>query len=615
MPIQEFTLADLALSPLNARKTRTAEAVETMAASIKAQGVLQPLVVHPIDGNKMGVAIGGTRLAALQLLLKRKEIESDYKIHADVRETDEASLREASLTENVVRTAMHPADEFTAFAALAAENLGPAEIGARFGPTRRYVEQRMKLAEVSPKLLAIFRKGEMSLDQVEAFTVSSSHKAQEKAWRDLPDWQKDQGDGQSIREQLTEKQIDARHSALAQFVGVAEYTAAGGGIIQDLFDEESEGYLTDAKLLTKLADEKLKAIAEPLKAEGWKWVEIKPEFGWSEQEKFGRLKASITKEQAVAMAALQKEQDALYEEQGDDDGNLPPKQEARSAEIEQQMDTLRRDAGFTLEQKSISGVVITIGHRGEAEIKRGIVKPEDKRAAAKVDAADKPAKEKANGKGDTAEKSEPGISAALREELTAHRTAALQAKLATNPKVALVAVTHALALSVLERSGYSTIQITGREPNLTAAGEELAKTPAAKEFAAATREATKGMPRDGKKLWDWLMQQDQRRLISILAVAAAHTVDAVERKFNGADRAHADQLAQALKLSMADYWHATADNFFSRVSKDQAIAAVTEAAGEATAKGMTSMKKADLAVAAEKATKGKGWLPSVLANG
>lgn len=78
MPIQEFTLADLALSPLNARKTRTAEAVETMAASIKAQGVLQPLVVHPIDGNKMGVAIGGTRLAALQLLLKRKEIEPDY---------------------------------------------------------------------------------------------------------------------------------------------------------------------------------------------------------------------------------------------------------------------------------------------------------------------------------------------------------------------------------------------------------------------------------------------------------------------------------------------------------------------------------------------------------
>src|SRR5580704_3508191 len=145
MPIQEFTLADLTISPLNARKTRTAEAVEAMAASIKAQGVLQPLIVHPIDGNKMGVAVGGTRLEALQLLLKRKEIAPDYKILADVREADEAALREASLTENVVRTAMHPADEFTAFAALAADGHGPAEIGSRFGQTGRYVEQRMKL--------------------------------------------------------------------------------------------------------------------------------------------------------------------------------------------------------------------------------------------------------------------------------------------------------------------------------------------------------------------------------------------------------------------------------------------------------------------------------------
>ncbi len=190
----------------------------------------------------------------------------------------------------------------------------------------------------------------------------------------------------------------------------------------------------------------------------------------------------------------------------------------------------------------------------------------------------------------------------------------MQAKLATNPKVALVAVTHALALNLLERSGYSVVQITGREPNLTAAGEELGKSPAAKEFAAATREATKGMPKDGAKLWGWLMQQDQRRIMAILAAAAAHTVDAVQRKFNGADRAHADQLATALKLDMSAYWSAGADNFFSRVSRKQTLAAVTGAAGEKVAEGMPA-KKAELVTAAEKATKGKGWLPAPLQNG
>ena len=63
------------------------------------------------------------------------------------------------------------------------------------------------------------------------------------------------------------------------------------------------------------------------------------------------------------------------------------------------------------------------------------------------------------------------------------------------------------------------------------------------------------------------------------------------------------------------YWHASAEGFFSRVSKEQTLAAVTEAAGAEIAKGMGAMKKAELAAAAEKAVRGKGWLPAILANG
>jgi ParB family transcriptional regulator, chromosome partitioning protein len=611
MPIQNIPLSSLELSPLNVRKSRTKADISAMASSIEIEGVLQNLLAHPTDDGKFAVVIGGTRLEAMSLLLKEGKISADYQVPVDVRPADDASLTAKSLAENVRRSAMHPIDEFRAYHQLSQQGLSTEEIAAREGETFRHVQQRLKLALVSPKLINLaYKDGLPTMAQLEAMTVTENTKLQERVWRDLPDWAKERGEAEPIRDFLTEKHIDAARDSLARFVTVAAYEAAGGGMVRDLFaDESAPGYLTDAKLLTRLADEKLKAIAAPIKAEGWKWVEIKPDFDWQEQQKFSRINPSLTKEQKADLAALQKEQDALYEEQADEDGNLPAKQEARSAEIEQQMDTLRVEAGFTLEQKSLAGVVITIGHKGEAQIMRGVVKPEDKRAAAKTEATAKPKRE------GEAEKSEPGISAALIENLTAHRTAAMQAKLATTPKVALVAVTHALALSVLERSGYSTIQITGREPNLTAAGEELGKTAAAKEFAAATREATKGMPRESGKLWDWLLQQDQRRLLSILAVAAAHTVDAVERKFNGADRAHADRLAKALKLNMADYWHASAEGFFSRVSKEQTLAAATEAAGEATAKGMAGMKKAELAPAAEKATKGKGWLPSILQNG
>ena len=66
---------------------------------------------------------------------------------------------EISLAENEMREAMHPADQFDAFKKLADEGKGPEEIAARFGTTPRIVEQRLKLAVVSPKLMAAYRGG------------------------------------------------------------------------------------------------------------------------------------------------------------------------------------------------------------------------------------------------------------------------------------------------------------------------------------------------------------------------------------------------------------------------------------------------------------------------
>ena len=79
-----------------------------------------------------GPHIGGTRLAALNLLLKRKKIAADYLVPCDVRPAADPSLTEASLAENFVREVMHPADEFDAFKKLADEGQGPETIAARF---------------------------------------------------------------------------------------------------------------------------------------------------------------------------------------------------------------------------------------------------------------------------------------------------------------------------------------------------------------------------------------------------------------------------------------------------------------------------------------------------
>ena len=76
------------------------------------------------------------------------------------------------------------------------------------------------------------------------------------------------------------------------------------------------------------------------------------------------------------------------------------------------------------------------------------------------------------------------------------------------------------------------------------------------------------------------MGRDQKTLLAILAVCAACTVDAVEKR-RGADRAtgldeHAAQLAAALKLDMTQYWQPTAEGYFGRVSKGLILEAVRE---------------------------------------
>ena len=69
----------------------------------------------------------------------------------------DASARTVSLTENVQREAMHPADQFEAFASLVAEGRPVEDIAADFGVTPLVVQRRLKLANVSPRLLAEYR--------------------------------------------------------------------------------------------------------------------------------------------------------------------------------------------------------------------------------------------------------------------------------------------------------------------------------------------------------------------------------------------------------------------------------------------------------------------------
>ena len=139
-------------SKLNVRKTARRLSIPELAASISRVGLLQNLiVVLAADGEHYEVVAGDRRLTALKLLAKKKRIAADHDVPCLL--VADASARTVSLAENILREAMHPADQFEAFAALVKEGRPVEDIAADFGVSPLVVQRRLKLANVSPRLM------------------------------------------------------------------------------------------------------------------------------------------------------------------------------------------------------------------------------------------------------------------------------------------------------------------------------------------------------------------------------------------------------------------------------------------------------------------------------
>jgi ParB family transcriptional regulator, chromosome partitioning protein len=243
-------------------------------------------------------------VAALQFLAKQKRIAKDYAVPCKVVDDNGQEL---SLVENTVRQPMHPADQFEAFHRLAGTGLSVEDIAAGFGLAPLFVAQRLKLANVSPALIQLYRDGGIRLEQLEALAISNDHDAQERVWHAAHEWERTPS---ALRRALTVSTVDAADKRVL-FVGLDTYLQRGGGIERDLFDAEHEGFLTDASLLETLVTEKLQSEADKLKGDGWSWVEInRTEDRWRAVRTYQQLRPK-----SVSLSdELQEEADRLIDE-------------------------------------------------------------------------------------------------------------------------------------------------------------------------------------------------------------------------------------------------------------------------------------------------------------
>jgi ParB family chromosome partitioning protein len=631
------------LSQSNVRRIKAGVSIEELAEDIARRTLLQSITVRPVlddQGAETGmfeIPAGGRRYRALELLVKQKRLARNAVIPCVVR--IDGIAEEDSLAENVQRAPLHPLDQFRAFLTLREKGSSEEEIAAAFFVSVAVVKQRLRLASVSPALLDVYAEDGMTLDQLMAFTVNPDHERQEQVWEAIQ--RSYNKEAYQIRRLLTEDTVRASDKR-AMYVA-EEYKAAGGPVMRDLFQSDDGGWLQDVPLLERLVAEKLARDAEPIQAEGWKWVEPAIDFPYGHTYGLRHLQGErqpLTEEEALAREALRNEAEQLETTYSEAD-EVPEEVDARLAEIETALEAFEdRAVLYAPEGIARAGVFVSIDGSGGLRVERGYVRPEDE---APIEEQEAPEVENEAGEayaarsgtsvsssfeteggenvrsGAATDEEDEGLRPLpdkLLTELTAYRTLALRDALGNEPATAFLAALHAMCLRLFYRYALDTcLELEAKNVSFGAQAPGLSDTPLAAKVDARHLDWSQQLPAEPQDLWDVLTTFDAETRQHLFAHCVSLTLNAVHEPWSRRPRAiaHADRLASAFSLDVAATgWTPAVDTFLGRVTKARIVQAVREAKGADVARRIETLKKGDMAREAEMLLTGAGWLPEPL---
>lgn len=168
---QTVNINRLVPSPTNPRKTFDPKALEELAESIRAVGLLQPILARPRPAagseEDLEIVTGERRWRAAALAGR---VEVDVRI----KKLTDAEVIEAQVTENLIRSDVHPLEEMNGILALMQldpERYTVQELSAKFGKSQSFIARRLKLAELIPEAAEALRKDEIGIGHAEELAV------------------------------------------------------------------------------------------------------------------------------------------------------------------------------------------------------------------------------------------------------------------------------------------------------------------------------------------------------------------------------------------------------------------------------------------------------------
>ncbi|EHN93981.1 ParB/RepB/Spo0J family partition protein [Escherichia coli] len=592
------SLASLIKSPLNVRTVPySAESVSELAESIKGVGLLQNLVVHALSGERYGVAAGGRRLAALNMLAERGIIPADWSVRVKIIPKELATA--ASMTENGHRRDMHPAEQIAGFRAMAQEGKTSAQIGDLLGYSPRHVQRMLKLADLAPVILDALAEDCITTEHCQALALENDTARQvqvfeaacQSGWGGKPEVQ-------TIRRLVTESEVAVAGNSKFRFVGTDAFSP--DELRTDLFSDDGDGYVDRVALDAALL-EKLQAVAEHLReAEGWGWCAGRMEAVGECREDAGTYR-SLPQPEAVLTEA---EEERLNELLTRYDALENKCEESDLLEAEMKLiHCMSRVRAWTPEIRAGSGVVVSWRY-GKVCVQRGVQLRSEDDAADDADRTEQ-VQEKA---------SVEEITLPLLTKMSSERTLAVQAALIQQPEKTVALMVWRLCSCVFDYCNTTLhpfrIQTEEYHRRLTS---DAPSGKSGQAWLSLMKEKTRLealLPENWQKDFTTFFTLDGQTLMRLMVFCTACSVDGVQtRECGHTSRSPLDTLETAIGFHMRDWWQPTKANFFGHLKKPQIIAALNEAGLSGAARDAEKMKKGDAAEHAEHHMKDNRWVP------
>ncbi len=160
--IQKINISQILPNPSQPRKNFKDDDLKELSSSIKNQGLIQPIIVKPIDNKQFQIIAGERRWRACQL-------NGMHEVDCVVRDLDDKNILEAALIENIQREDLNVIEEANAYKGLIdIKGISNENLAKLIGKSSSHVSNILRLLELDKKIQEMVISGELSMGHARA---------------------------------------------------------------------------------------------------------------------------------------------------------------------------------------------------------------------------------------------------------------------------------------------------------------------------------------------------------------------------------------------------------------------------------------------------------------